>query len=277
MRAFPILAVLGVALGPGVWSTVAYVPARQYASAAVASPQQSDFRWTGRLNAGQAIEIKGVNGDVRATPASGSEIEVVARKTEGRHGDAADVTFQVVPHDGGVTICAMYPDGDRQPNECLPGGRGHMSTRDNDTRVDFTVKVPAGIAFVGRTVNGDVSTDRLDGDVAAHTVNGGITLAAAGHAEATTVNGSIHASVGRTDWTDDAGFTTVNGSITLELPTGLNLDVSLRTVNGDLESDFPMSVQGRFGRGHLSGKIGDGGRMLRLETVNGSIHLLAQH
>ena len=28
---------------------------------------QADFQWHGRLNAGQAVEIRGINGDVRAT------------------------------------------------------------------------------------------------------------------------------------------------------------------------------------------------------------------
>ena len=32
-----------------------------------------DFRWQGRVAAGGAVEIKGVNGGIEAAPASGSE------------------------------------------------------------------------------------------------------------------------------------------------------------------------------------------------------------
>jgi hypothetical protein len=44
-------------------------------------------------------------------------------------------------------------------------------------------------------------------------------------------------------------------------------------VNGDLVTDFPLTVTGRFGPRHLNGTIGSGGRALALETVNGTIRL----
>jgi DUF4097 and DUF4098 domain-containing protein YvlB len=65
----------------------------------------------------------------------------------------------------------------------------------------------------------------------------------------------------------------VNGSINIELPDGVNAEVTARTVNGDLETDFPLTIQGRWGPRKLTGTIGDGGRDLSLETVNGSIRL----
>ncbi len=180
----------------------------------------------------------------------------------------------MVEHADGVTICAMYPSEPHDdPNECGPGRRGHMSVHDNDTEVDFTVRVPLGVDFAGRTVNGDVETGPLGGNVYAHTVNGGVEVAAAGFVEAHTVNGSIHAAMGRGDWDGDLEFHTVNGSITLELPDGVGAEVRARTVNGALETDFPLTVQGRWGPRSLTGTIGDGGRRLELETVNGSIRL----
>ena len=44
------------------------------------SQQGDDFRWSGQIARGKRIEIKGVNGDVRAELASGNQVEVVARK-----------------------------------------------------------------------------------------------------------------------------------------------------------------------------------------------------
>ena len=44
-------------------------------------------------------------------------------------------------------------------------------------------------------------------------------------------------------------------------------------MNGEIETDFPLTVTGRISRRHLSGTIGGGGRTLELETVNGSIQL----
>ena len=66
-----------------------------------------------------------------------------------------------------------------------------MSANENDVSVRFTVRVPAGVRFVARTVNGDVAAEGLTGDVQATTVNGGVRLSTAGQADAETVNGSI--------------------------------------------------------------------------------------
>ena len=232
-----------------------------------------DFTWAGAIPQGRAIEIKGVNGDVRAEPSGSNQVEVVAVKSA-RRDDPASVRIQVVPHDGGVTICAVYPSRDgARPNECAPGDGGGNHVQNNDVTVRFTVRVPAGVTFIGKTVNGEVEATRLNGDVAVSTVNGSVTFSTTGGGRASTVNGSIRGEMGRADWTDTLSMRTVNGSITLTLPATLNTEVRASTVNGDINADFPITVQGRVSRRRLDGTIGGGGRMLALDTVNGSITL----
>jgi len=234
--------------------------------------QSAEWEWSGRVDRGDAIEIKGINGDIEATGSSGSEVTVTAVK-KGRKDDPEDVRIDVVEHAGGVTICAVYPDGDRRSNECAPGDGGHLSSRDNDVSVDFEVQVPAGVRFVGKTVNGGIEASSLSADAEATTVNGDIAVSTSGLARATTVNGSIHASLGRADWSGKIKFHTVNGSIRVDLPADVNADVSASTVNGGMETDFPLTVSGRFSMKNMRGTIGRGGRDLELETVNGSIVL----
>jgi len=253
--------------------SVVLAAAATAAVVAVVPAGAEDFDWQGRVGPGQTIEVKGVNGEVEAVAASGGQVEVHAVKT-GRRDDPAGVEIAIVEHVGGVTVCAVYPTptGSR-PNECQPGEGGRMSVKDNDVQVAFTVHVPAGVRFVGRTVNGGVKAAALQGDVEAYTVNGGVKIATSGNARAETVNGSIVATAGRADWTGTAEFKTVNGSITVELPDGAGAEVKAQTVNGDIETDFPLTVKGRFSRRRLSGTLGGGGRELRLETVNGGIRL----
>lgn len=235
--------------------------------------QAQDFQWHGAVRQGQSIEIKGVNGDVRAEPSGSNEVEVVAVKRANR--DSPDsVRIEVVPHAGGVTICAVYPSRDTQkPNECLPGEGGRMNVQNNDVSVRFTVRVPAGVTFVGTTVNGEIEATRLNGDVALTTVNGSVAFSTTGGGRASTVNGSIRGQMGRADWSNTLEMATVNGSITLTLPPDLSTDVRASTVNGDISSDFPMTVTGRISRRKLEGTIGGGGRVLSLDSVNGSITL----
>jgi DUF4097 and DUF4098 domain-containing protein YvlB len=88
------------------------------------------------------------------------------------------------------------------------------------------------------------------------------------------VIGSIRVSLGRADWKGALRFTTVNGGITVRLPGSFTADIDATTVNGSVESDFPITVRGRMNPRSLRGRIGEGGRDLDLTTVNGSIRLL---
>jgi len=242
---------------------------------AAASVGAQDFNWHGRIAAGKRLEVKGVNGDVRAVLASGTEAVVNARK-HARRSDPDEVEIKVVESDEGVTICAVYPTPPRarQENTCEPGDRWHTNTENNDVAVDFEVQVPAGIEFNGQTVNGEMSAEGLKGDVRASTVNGSVRVTTTGLAEASTVNGSVYAQLGRADWTDDLEFSTVNGGITLILPNGkLDTEIRANTVNGEIETDWPLMVTGRFSQRRLKGTIGAGGRGLSLSTVNGEIRL----
>jgi hypothetical protein len=273
---FAALASLAQAATPRADSSTraAHADAPAAATLSAAQGEQgSEFRWHGALAAGRVIEIKGVNGSVEAVPSSGGEVEVVATK-RARRSNPDDVRIEVVEHGDGVTICAVYPNTDGgQPNTCAPGRGGHMNVRDNDTSVNFTVRVPAGVRFAGRTVNGKVRAEGLSADVEATTVNGSINVSTTGLARADTVNGSITASMGRADWTGEMEFKTVNGTIDVSFPAGLSADVEAKTLNGEISSDFTMTVQGIISRRHVSGTIGGGGRELRLETVNGSVQI----
>lgn len=232
----------------------------------------SEFRWQGRVAAGRTIEIKGVNGSIQATASSGDEVEVVATR-RGRRSDPDRVQIKTFEHEGGITVCALYPSTDSaRPNECLAGGKGRMNSKNNDVNVEFVVKVPAGVRLAARTVNGAIEASGLSADVDAETVNGSVTVQTSGVARAQTVNGSVQASMGRADWSSDLEIKTVNGSIRITLPPAASTTVDAETVNGSIVSDFSVS-DGTVTRRRLTGTIGGGERAMSLETVNGSIHI----
>src|SRR2546430_6852454 len=127
-----------------------------FGTAAAASASAQDFNWQGRIARGKRLEVKGVNGDVRAVAATGGEAVVNAKKTA-RRSDPDDVKIEVVQDSDGVTICAVYPTPPRarRENTCEPGDGWHSSTENNDVKVDFEVQAPAGVEFNGPTVNGE--------------------------------------------------------------------------------------------------------------------------
>jgi hypothetical protein len=262
--------------------------AQRPAAAAAAADTSNEWNWRGRVAAGKDVVVRGLTGDIRATAGRGPEVVVHATKKagydedrrgrrRGRRGDPADVRIVVEQSADGVTICAVYPSQDAGPNECpSESRRRHHNSEDDETNnvsVEFTVEVPAGVNFIGETVNGDVDADSMPANAEAHSVNGSVSLSARGHGSASSVNGSVRATLGRADWTREAEFSSVNGEVVVVLPGDVNANITASTVIGDITTDFPLMVQGRVGRGQLRGKIGTGGVELTLSSVNGSIRL----
>jgi DUF4097 and DUF4098 domain-containing protein YvlB len=233
-----------------------------------------DFNWSKPIPGGKWLEVKGFNGNIRAVPADGDLAEIVARKTA-RASNPQTVEIRLVEHEGGVTVCAVYPTpkNAKQPNGCEAGAAWSPSSKDNDVAVDFEVRVPVGVKLRAQTVNGGLSAERLADDVVASTVNGDLNITTSGTALATTRNGSIWANMGRADWTSQADFTTVNGSITIVCSCDLNVQLKALAHGGDIDSDWPLKIKGRLGSREASGTIGTGGPLLNLSTENGNIRL----
>ena len=245
--------------------------ASTFLGSAAAAQQPNEFRWSGRVAPGQAIEIRGLNGEIRAERAPGADVEVIAVKTA-RRSDPASVTVEVIPHPDGVTICSLYPaPANRPANECSPG-RSSMNVRDNDVEVAYTVRVPNGVRLLARTTNGIVDVNGLTDDVDVSTTNGSIRIITQGMARARTTNGDIDVQMG-TAGDGDLEFRTTNGDVTVTLPGNLSAEFRASTTNGNFSSDFPVMVQGSFGPRRMEGRIGNGGRQLVLGTTNGDIRL----
>jgi hypothetical protein len=237
----------------------------------------NDFSWKGEVSSGQVIEIKGVRGNIHAESTSGNEVEVLATKAGPNEG-TSKVEIEVLQHRDGVTICALYPTiDDKRPHVCSPGSDnerefdnlGLVFFRNNDVRVDFTVRVPAGVRFLGRTLKGQVEAASLKSDIEAFTINGNVRVSTDGNVMARSMTGSIDASLAGTSWTRPVDLQTVNGDIIVALPNGANTSVQGETTSGRITSDFPLTVD----RKRINGVIGNGAGSLRLKTETGSIKL----
>jgi hypothetical protein len=66
---------------------------------------------------------------------------------------------------------------------------------------------------------------------------------------------------------------TGDGSISLTLPDSFAADIELRTGDGRITLDMPVTVEGRLSRSDIRGKLNGGGNLLSVRTGDGSIHL----
>jgi hypothetical protein len=252
------------------------------------------WRWDGRVDAGRWMHVFNVNGSVDFAPSPDNMVHLVAEKrSNGREMD--DIHFEVVLVGGNVTICAIWNDNSR----CEDGGveqiRRNNRNEQNHSNVRFTVRVPRGVRVGAHSVNGGVAVRDVGAEVRANTVNGGVTVrnasgpvrantvnggvdvnTAVGPVTAETVNGNVDARMVSLQGNDDMDFKTVNGSVTIYVPSRFDADFRFDTVHGGIDSDFPMTISGKWGPRHAAGTIGNGGRDIRASSVNGSIELRKQ-
>jgi hypothetical protein len=247
-------------------------------TSAAAAQQRSDrdFSWDGRITSGKWLYVRDLNGSIRVERATGDRAEVTAVKRS-RRGNPEDVrieTRRIGGDDGDVIICAFWTENASCDEDGYRShGDNNRRDHDNDTSVEFTVKLPAGVRLNVSTVNGGVTVAGATSEVRASTVNGRVSAASSGGpVNASTVNGDIDVRMKELG-TGDLEYSTVNGSIEIEVPANLDADLDMRTVNGSLSADFPITLQGRVNPRRMRATIGKGGRRIRLETVNGSVEL----
>ncbi len=232
------------------------------------------FDWSGEIPAGSWLRIVNLNGSINVEPASGNTAQVHGEK-KWREGDPSKVRFVVSKDGDNVTVCALWDEGDSCSENGYQSNRRHGNFDHNDVSVKFTVQLPKGVRVQTNTVNGSLDISGASAEVVAHTVNGRIDAAStSGPVDAETVNGSIRVRMDAIPAnTQELEYSTVNGSVTLEVPSNFSGELEMETVNGSLQSDFPVTMQGRFNPRHLRAKIGEGGPTIHLRTVNGSVEL----
>ncbi len=237
-----------------------------------AGPRTPGETWSYRakIAPNQWVWIHNTNGSVTVEPGKGDSLEVTAMKSY-RRSDPASVRLVAVPYDGGVAICAVWERSQRcGPGEHLKGGSAHR----NDVAVTFTVHLPRRVRVGATTVNGGVRVRGASAPVVAATVSGDVDAETAdGPVSAVSVNGSVRARMRAFADTGDVSLFTVNGTATAELPARLDADVEATTVNGSINTDYPLTVTGKYMSHQLRGTVGNGGRRVHITTVNGSINV----
>lgn len=184
-----------------------------------------------------------------------SGVDFVARSRNGRiEADGLDGNADVETRNGSVRLAGL-------------AGDARVVTRNGGASV-----IADGDADV-QTRNGRVRVE-AGGQVQARSRNGRVSVKAGGPAQARTRNGRVSATLGSGDWLGEATFESHNGSVTVRVPETMDADVSLRTVTGSVRTDLAIDAH-TDERRHLAGRLGDGGRTIRLETDNGSVRLLA--
>lgn len=158
------------------------------------------------------------------------------------------------------------------------GGKIYAEGPDTRNRewwsVSFEVEVPAQADLDLVAQNGGLSVSGVTGTLRMETLNGGIHLeGVGGDVVAETTNGGLHIALEGTQW-EGKGLdaTTTNGGVHATIPRNYSAHLVTGTVNGGVDIDFPVTVQGKIGR-RITTDLGRGGATIRLMTTNGGVDI----
>src|SRR3954467_5369072 len=240
---------------------------------------EKHFTVTGRPD----VALATFDGSIEIRPWDQADVQVVIEKRGRDHDDVAAIDVKAEQHGNRIDVHVTEPK------------RDHIGFHFNNRSAKLIVSVPAAADVSAKSGDGSIDVERIVGHVQLRSGDGSIRgRMLGGDVEANTGDGSIrldgkltglrvhtgdgsvtiHADPGSSpaaDW----DIVTGDGSVTLEVPDGFGAELDAHTGNGGIHMrDVTLSnVTGNIGKNSLRGRLGDGGRAVRVRTGDGSITL----
>lgn len=217
------------------------------------------------LPATHSLDIDaGQNGSVTVHGRDGNDILVVAM-IDAHANDSAEaqrLAKGAQVHTDGGRVRADLPDDMR---------------RHESVAVSYEVWLPRGTDLDLEAENGGIAVDNVSSHIRMETTNGSVRLRdVGGDVHGGTTNGGVGVELSGDRWNGEGlDLRTTNGSVRLTLPTNYSAHLTTGTVNGGMNIDFPITVQGRISR-EISADIGKGGAPIRVVTTNGGVSIRRQ-
>ena len=230
---------------------------------------REEFHQTYPLSATGRVSLENINGGVQIKVWDRPAVQVDAVKKAYKPHRLAEAQIQVNANEESIRISTEYPQG----NQTF---RGDERRYDNPAIVEYALTVPRkAILESVELVNGSLDIDGVEGSVKASSINGRVhARGLSSDVRLSTINGQLQATFTQLDESKPITLGSVNGNVTMIIPSNSNAAIRASTVHGDISSDFNLKVKHGEYVGHsMDGQIGNGGPKVKLSNVNGSIRV----
>jgi len=230
-------------------------------SAQVNEEIEKNFPVTSKID----FSLNNINGAVTINSWAENNIKVLVNISAKTQESRDDVIINMIHKNQKVTVSSDYKE------------RGYNQNKQG-AKVDYQIWLPADSNLSDiELINGNLIIRDISGKVEAQVVNGTIKASAlSGDSRISSVNGNVDVLYSLNAMNvNSIDIETVNGSIKLYLPEYINAAITADTMHGSINTDFGLEAKKNsfFGR-NLRGNIGSGGKLINLDSVNGSIKVL---
>jgi DUF4097 and DUF4098 domain-containing protein YvlB len=226
------------------------------------------------------VKVSMVNGGITVKAYEGKEVVVEARVRNRENSRSEGGPKRLTISSTGLSV--------EEENNDL-----NINTDSYMHPIDVTVSVPVHTSLKLRAVNdGDIVVTGVDGELDVDDINGAVTLNnVSGSVVAHALNGHVYATLTRVDPQKAMAFSSLNGNIDVTFPADLKANVSIRSDQGDVFSDFDIQLKAASsqpvvedGRGHggkyrvkidktVHGTINGGGPEIQFRNFQGQIYI----
>lgn len=235
-------------------------------------PTSETFVWKGKINQESWLRLRNSNGNFSISEGTSDSAEI-RLEIDRSSAYAPSAVAKVVQADDGIVACVLYGNGgsctateyksgDAYRNHALPFLRGKTS-------VTGTIVLPRGVKLDVESVNGDVEVASASRDLIVGTTNGDIEISGTrGPVRVSSTNGDVQVSVDSV--AGDISASTTNGDVTMLMPTAFNANLTMNTVNGELDLGFPANITSKSKKS-VAAILGSGGINFSVTTTNGDV------
>jgi hypothetical protein len=209
------------------------------------------------------VKVSMVNGGITVKAYEGKEVVVEARMRNRENSR----------NEGGpkrLTISSTGLSVEEENNEVNINTESYMHP------IDVSVSVPVHTSLKLRAVNdGEIVVTGVDGELDVDDINGAVTLNnVSGSVVAHALNGHVYATLTRVDPQKAMAFSSLNGDIDVTFPADLKANVSIRSDQGDVFSDFDVQLKAASSQPVVEDSRSKGGkyRVKIDKTVHGTIN-----
>ena len=151
---------------------------------------------------------------------------------------------------------------------------GPESRKNYHWDVSYEVFVPRRADLSLETQNGGISIADVNGRIDFTALNGGVVLKrVGGEVRGSTTNGGLIIELTGDRWDGQSlDVSTTNGGVIMSIPENYSANLQTGTVNGSVNVDFPVTVQGRISK-QVALNLGSGGALVKAMTTNGGVRL----
>ncbi|HYH00475.1 MAG TPA: DUF4097 family beta strand repeat-containing protein [Terriglobales bacterium] len=220
---------------------------------------REEFHQTYPLAANGQVSLANINGNVQVTAWDRNEVKVDAVKHASTAEKLQEAKIVVDTKTDSIAIKTEYPRDRRNYS--------------NPASVDYMLTVPRNAKLHKiDLINGDLTIDGITNDIRANSINGKVNARGlTGRLDLSTVNGKVSASFVRLG-ANNVRLHSVNGPLEVVLPSDVQAEIHASTLNGSISNEYGLKISHRRFVGHdLRGKLGNGGTLVSLKNVNGSI------